>query len=98
MLLEKCSEISKQFGSTIGENGKNSPSSKLEHVEKMKLKNEKRKLKMKEKKKAKAQQKDKSVSLSESESVQLDSDLMKIAQNYAQVDLCKDAEIKYFSS
>ena len=53
---------------------------------------------MKEKKKAKAQQKDKSVSLSESESVQLDSDLMKIAQNYAQVDLCKDAEIKYFSS
>jgi len=98
MLLEKCSEISKQFGSTLGENGSNSPSSKLEHVEKMKLKNEKRKLKMKEKKKAKAQQKDKSVSLSESESVQVDSDLLKIAQNYAHVDLCKDAEIKYFSS
>jgi len=102
MLLEKCSEISKQFESNLVENKKvgGESNTKLDHVEKMKLKNEKRKLNMKEKKKAKKEQKKRSVSLSQSESdgVQVDSDLLKIAENFAQVDLCKDAEIKYFSS
>eukprot|EP00092_Neocalanus_flemingeri_P000521 GFUD01000553.1.p1 GENE.GFUD01000553.1~~GFUD01000553.1.p1 ORF type:complete len:1415 (-),score=480.00 GFUD01000553.1:1102-5346(-) len=99
MLLEKCNEISKQFVSNLAENDSRSPS-KLDQAEKMKLKNEKRKLKLKEKKKVKKDKKETGVRLSKSESecVQVDDDLLKMAENYAQVDLCREAEIKYFSS
>jgi len=102
MLLEKCNEISKQFESNLAENNprRSSSSPKMEHSEKMKLKNEKRKLKTKEKMKAKKEKKGSGVSLSKSESecAQVDSDLLKIAENYPQVELCREAEIKYFSS
>jgi len=48
-----------------------------------------------EKKKQKNRRK---LSKSESETVEVDPVLLKIAETFAQVDLCKKAEIKYFSS
>jgi len=98
MLLEKCTEISNQVKSALTDEDKSSENgSKLE---KMKMKNQKRKDNLKQKKKAKKEKQKRSVSLSlsESDSVQLDPDLLKIAENFPQLGLCRDAEMKYFSS
>jgi len=98
MLLEKCTEISKQFKSALTDEDKSSENgSKLE---KMQMKNQKRKDNLKQKKKAKKEKQKRSVSLSlsETDSVQLDPDLLKIAENFPQLGLCRDAEMKYFSS
>ena len=98
ILLEKCTEISKQLNSELDDEDKSSESgSKLE---KMQLKNQKRKENSKQKKKAKKEKQNRkaSSSLSEFDSVQLDPDLLKIADNFSQLGLCRDAEMKYFSS
>merc|ERR1719244_737353 len=98
MLLEKCTEISNQFKSALTDEDKSSEiGSKLE---KMQMKNQKRKDNLKQKKKAKKEKQKRSVSLSlsESDSVQLDPELLKIAENFPQLGLCRDAEMKYFSS
>jgi len=98
MLLEKCTEISNQLKSALTDEDKSSENgSKLE---KMQMKNQKRKDNLKQKKKAKKEKQKRSVSLSlsESDSVQLDPELLKIAENFPQLGLCRDAEMKYFSS
>jgi len=107
-LLEKSAEISKQFASLEEENEDGSVTvtvtgskvEKSQHGEKMKVKNQKRKENFKLKRKAKQELKERSLrmSKSESESVQLDPDLLKIAENFPQSEKCRDAEIKYFSS
>jgi len=99
-LLDKCKDISQQFQSSLVDTQKKKNwAPKSDRAEKLKLKNEKRKLKMKEKRK---ERKDSivnySLSKSESEDARVDSDLLKIANNYPHLNLCKDAEIKYFSS
>jgi len=67
---------------------------KSKKFEKIKLRNETRKLKKQEKVKAKMEKRLKKI---DSQSIVVDFDLLKIAENYIQMDLCYDAEKKYFS-
>lgn len=67
---------------------------KSKKIEKIKLRNETRKLKKQEKVKAKMEKRLKKV---DSQYIVVDFDLLKIAENYIQMDLCYDAERKYFS-